>query len=92
MTWTVTGLHAAGGSVAITPPNRSSTLGDAGNNDTVTATGTSSDDLLSVTPLTTSSANVFLNGTPFISPTTVGYNGANNPGIAGRQRSGRTSI
>ncbi|MFO0909412.1 MAG: hypothetical protein U0794_13850 [Isosphaeraceae bacterium] len=52
------------------------------NNDTVTVLGRPVDDLISVTPISSSQANVFLGGQPtiLIPP---GTPGTNNPGIAG---------
>ena len=57
-------------------------LGNATNDDLATVNGTTANDVLSTTPLTANSANVFLDGTPMINPAIVGP-ANNNPGIAG---------
>ena len=81
----VTGLRDGGGIVEINTSEQVVYQGDAVG-DTVVATGTAADDLLSVTPLTSTSANVFIGGTPFLSVNDAApYNSpaTNNPGIAG---------
>ena len=57
-------------------------IGGIANDDHITATGTAGDDVISVTPLTATSANVFLGGSPMliIPP---GTPSTNNPGITG---------
>ena len=60
--------------------------GDSTNNDLLTVTGTTGDDVVSVTPLSSSAANVFRGGAPFLSVAAAApFNspGTNDPGVAG---------
>ncbi|MGE0761486.1 MAG: beta strand repeat-containing protein, partial [Pirellulaceae bacterium] len=78
----VSGLHTAGGSVQIQGAEQLNVAGDSGNDDTVTVTGTASDDILSITPLSGTAANVFLDGSPMLLTQLVPPLN-NNPGVAG---------
>ena len=68
--------------VAVTTVEQLNFIGDAGDDDLATVYGDTTDDVLSVTPLTDNSANVFLGGLPMLTipPSTPA---TNDPGIAG---------
>ncbi len=76
----ITGLHVAGGLLEINTAEQLVYTGDVNNNDTLTVNGTTGADVISVTPLSATSANVFLDGMPQIVP---GVTLNNDPGIAG---------
>ncbi|HUG70264.1 MAG TPA: CHRD domain-containing protein, partial [Pirellulaceae bacterium] len=78
----VTGLRAGGGIVEINTSEQLNYVGDELNDDAVTVTGTTLDDILSVTPLTANSTNVFLDGNPLLT-LPPGTPATNNPGVAG---------
>ncbi len=79
----VRGLKGAGGFIDINTVEQINYTGDAGNNDTMLVEGVGGvDDVLAVTPLTATSANVFLNGGPMLT-LPPGTPATNLPGLAG---------
>ena len=62
----VTGLRDGGGIVDVNAVEQLNYSGDGVDNDVVTVTGTVGDDVLSITPLSPTTANVFLDGSPLL--------------------------
>src|SRR6185437_8372005 len=81
----VTGLgtDSAGPGIQVSNTRQVNYFGDSANDDALSVSGAATGgNVISVTPLTVSSANVFLGGAPLLT-IPPGSTGSNNPGVAG---------
>ncbi len=77
----VKGLHTGSGTVVVRATEQLNYEGDLEADDQVTVSGTGGDDILSVTPLSATSANVFRGGKPMLVPPNIPAD--NDPGVEG---------